>query len=210
MKIIFLDIDGVLNCESAYKQGQCKYVDFIGDDGKEDYYQSFYSPAKFYLNLLIKETGAKIVISSSWRKVGLDKMRTIWEKEGMSGEIIDTTPSLYLQRGGSIQFWNGYEKSHPTPKIKGYSIPRGSEIEYWLKEKNFYHVNWSKEEQLSVMKNSRIENYIIIDDDSDMLYKQRNNFVHVFPSPRNTEGFNEHFYNIAKEKLSGTVIDLNY
>ena len=124
MKIIFLDIDGVLNCEDGYREGLCEYVGG---------HQSFYPPSKDLINLLIEETGAKIVISSSWRKDGLDRMKEIWKAEGMSGEVIDTTPSLYLQKNGSIHFWNGHESKHPTPKIRGYSIPRGCEIEHYLK-----------------------------------------------------------------------------
>ena len=60
------------------------------------------------------------------------------------------------------------------------------------------------------MDKSGIENYIIIDDDSDMLYNQRNHFVHVLPSPRNRDGFNETYYRQALEKLGKTIIELNY
>jgi hypothetical protein len=60
------------------------------------------------------------------------------------------------------------------------------------------------------MKESDLENYIIIDDDSDMLYGQRNHFVHVLPSPRNKDGFNEKYYKEALAKLSKSIIDLNY
>ena len=201
MKIIFLDIDGVLNCEDGYREGLCEYVGG---------HQSFYPPSKDLINLLIEETGAKIVISSSWRKDGLDRMKEIWKAEGMSGEVIDTTPSLYLQKNGSIYFWNGHESKHPTPKIRGYSIPRGCEIEYWLKDKGFSHINWSREEQEEYILRSGIVNYVIIDDDSDMLYGQRNNFVHVYPSPRNTKGFNESHYEKAKEILLQTVADITY
>lgn len=201
MKIIFLDIDGVLNCEDGYREGLCRYVGG---------HQSFYPPSKDLINLLIEETGAKIVISSSWRKDGLDRMKEIWKAEGMSGEVIDTTPSLYLQKNGSIHFWNGHESKHPTPKIRGYSIPRGCEIDYWLKDKGFSHINWSREEQEEYISRSGIENYVIIDDDSDMLYGQRNNFVHVYPSPRNTKGFNGSHYEKAKEILLQTVADITY
>lgn len=205
MKVIFLDIDGVLNCEEAYVNGFCKYKEINLTEGKKDHYQEFYSPSKLWLNRLIKETNAKIVISSSWRKSGLGFMKDVWKEEGMEGEIIDTTPSLYLQKGGSIVFHNNKLSEHPTPQVRGYSIPRGCEIEYWLKDKGYYDISWSKEEQQKVIKESGIENYIIIDDDSDMLYSQRNRFVNVLPSPRNKKGFTEEHYKLAIKILNNEL-----
>jgi len=186
MKIIFLDIDGVLNCENAYHEDECKYVgDLVS-------HQAFYSKSKKLLNELIANTQAKIVISSTWRFSGIEWMRKVWEEEQMNGEIIDITPHLrYLD------------------KFKG-SVERGSEIKYWLEDKGFYNINWSEEEQQKDIDKSGIENYIIIDDDSDMLYNQRNHFVHVLPSPRNKEGFNQKYYEEALSKLSKSVIELNY
>ena len=142
------------------------------------------------MNKLIRETGAKIVISSTWRHSGIEFMRKVWEMEEMEGEIIGITPSL---RNDAIH------------------IPRGMEIEYYLKEDlKFNHINWDKETQRDYMTKSGGDNYIIIDDDSDMLYRQRNHFVHVLPSPRNKRGFNEKYYDQALDKLSKDVIDLNY
>ena len=190
MKIIFLDIDGVLNCESAYRLGECQYVEWIWEDGRKDHYQRFCSWSKDLLNKLIKETGAKIVISSTWRHSGIEFMRKVWEMEEMEGEIIGITPSL---------------------RTKGLHIPRGMEIDYYLKEDlKFSHINWDEVIQREYMEKTGVDNYIIIDDDSDMLYKQRNHFVHVLPSPRNKDGFNEKYYVEALEKLSKSVIDLNY
>ena len=65
-------------------------------------------------------------------------------------------------------------------------------------------------EQQKIIDESGVENYIIIDDDSDMLYNQRNHFVHVLPSPRNYDGFNTHYYEKAKLMLEKSVIELNY
>ena len=190
MKIIFLDIDGVLNCENAYKNGDCKYTEWVWEDGRKDHYQRFCVRSKDLLNKLIDETGAKIVISSSWRHSGIDFMKKVWEFEEMHGEIIDITPSL---------------------RTSGIHIPRGMEINYYLEnDLKFRHINWSKEEQLKYMKDSDVENYIIIDDDSDMLYCQRSHFVHVLPSPRNRDGFNEEYYKEALIKLNKTIIDLIY
>jgi hypothetical protein len=117
-------------------------------------------------------------------------MRKVWEMEGMSGEIIGITPSL---------------------RVQGISIPRGIEIKYFLEEDlKFRHINWDEDLQRESMNKSGIENYIIIDDDSDMLYNQRNHFVHVLPSPRNKDGFNQHYYEMAKSMLEKNVINLNY
>jgi hypothetical protein len=117
-------------------------------------------------------------------------MQKVWKMEEMKGEIIGITPSM---------------------RTEGIHIPRGMEIAYFLEEGlKFRHINWDKESQRDYMEKSGVDNYIIIDDDSDMLYKQRNHFVHVLPSPRNKSGFNEKYYAEALEKLNKNVIDLNY
>ena len=191
MKIIFLDIDGVMNCENAYRSGECRYVEWTNHRGDKDHHQAFCSWSKELLNKLIDETNAKIVISSTWRSSGIEFMRSVWELEGMHGKIIGLTPNF---RG----------------EVNGYTIPRGCEIDKWLGDNGFSHINWDKDTQQEYINKTGIENYIIIDDDSDMLYGQRNHFVHVLPSPRNKDGFNQHYYEIAKAMLEKTVIELNY
>ena len=146
MKIIFLDIDGVLN---VIAQGHDKYGGIFHPHFIDN------------LGLIIKDTNAKIVITSSWRKSGLQYFKDMWKDRNYPGEVIDVTPSIYMKENGGLVFWNDKLKQHPTPKIHGYSIPRGCEIEYWL-------TNEAPED---------IEQYVILDDDSDMLYNQRNNFV---------------------------------
>ena len=194
MKVIFLDIDGVLNCENGYVNGFCKYTDYIVGGDKQFHYQQFYPPSKKLLNKLIDETGAKIVISSTWRHSGIDRMRKIWESEGMSGEIIDVTPSFRDLR----------------IKDYGRSLPRGLEIDWWLINKDFHQIFWSEDEQLEYLERTDIENFIIIDDDSDMLYNQRYHFVHVKPSPRNKDGFNQENYDRSYGILKKNLIDLYY
>lgn len=148
MKIIFLDIDGVLN---------------VIEKGRDEYGQIFHQHFVDNLKKIINETGAKIVLSSSWRKSSLTIIQEMWKFRNLPGEVIDVTPSLYLQKGGSIVFYNNKLQEQPTPKINGYSIPRGAEIEYWLKNES------------SLI--DKVTNYVILDDDTDMLYNQRNNFV---------------------------------
>lgn len=145
---MFLDIDGPLNV--CYR--------------KHDQYGSLFHP-HFIENLryVIEKTGCKLVISSSWRKNGLKEMIDMWLFRELPGEVIDVTPSLRLKKGGCIAFWNDKLTEQPTPHISGYSIPRGCEIEYWLENET--------------EKFGEIENFVIVDDDSDFLLNQKDNFV---------------------------------
>ena len=192
MKLIFLDIDGVLNHETGYRTKQCtEHYELNGH-----HYQPFALESKRLLNQLIDQTEAKIVISSTWRLDGLEQMKAIWEHEGMHGEVIDVTPDYHIDLG-----------IYATP------APRGSEIEIWLKRKGISRSEFNRymnRGQLELVKDKALiyDNYIIIDDDSDMLYNQRNHFVHV-RSHNNPDGFNEKYYLEALDKLSKTAVELN-
>lgn len=68
MKIIFCDVDGVLN--NLTQQ-------MISDSGLSlNPLDNFYSESVSLLNRLCRETGALVVISSSWRKI--IRLRTQW------------------------------------------------------------------------------------------------------------------------------------
>ena len=87
-KIIFLDFDGVLNTEHC--QGLLQY------QGKpwQDEYGAFFDPnAVKQMKRIIDATGADIVVESSWKYLGLDTMKELWEVRNLPGKIIDITPS---------------------------------------------------------------------------------------------------------------------
>ena len=107
MKIIFLDIDGVLN---LIPQGRDKFGSIFHPEFIEN------------LKYIIDETGAKIVISSSWRSDGIDVFREIWKYRNYSGDIIGITPFSYFN-----------EDLESDPDIE---ICRGHEIKYWLDNTN--------------------------------------------------------------------------
>ena len=71
MRIIFLDIDGVLNSELWYKE--VKYANLE---------EKHFSPALVEnLNTITDQTGAKIVVSSSWRKnKTLEQLKNLFDK----------------------------------------------------------------------------------------------------------------------------------
>ncbi len=112
MKVIFLDIDGVLN---VYPQG------------RDDYGSIFHKHFVDNLRWIIEQTGAKIVISSTWRFSGLDIMIEMWKVRNLPGEVIGITPDFMhqtgttLQRGKEIIAWiEEWEKINT--KIKSYVI----------------------------------------------------------------------------------------
>ena len=87
-KIIFLDIDGVLNTE--YYQGLLEY------QGKpwQDEYGAFFDPKSVkQLKKIIDATDADIVVESSWKYLGLDAMKELWDARNLPGRVIDITPS---------------------------------------------------------------------------------------------------------------------
>lgn len=108
MKIIFLDIDGVLNSRDYNTMRP------LSDESEylERNWTAMIDPAAVArLNRLIAESGAKVVISSSWRYAfKLDEIRTILAARGFIGEIIDETPHYedYKCRGDEIAAWLNY------------------------------------------------------------------------------------------------------
>ena len=93
-KIIFLDIDGVLNVMSR----------------EFDEFGQLFNPI-FVNNLayIIEKTNAKLVISSFWRYRGLKFMRNLWKYRNLPGEIIGITPDFINDddsvRGDEIKSW---------------------------------------------------------------------------------------------------------
>ena len=100
-KIIFLDFDGVLNTE--HYQGLLQY------QGKpwQDEYGAFFDPkAVKQLKRIIDATDADIVVESSWKYLGLDAMKELWEVRNLPGTIIDIPPSLLgKNKGVEIASW---------------------------------------------------------------------------------------------------------
>lgn len=108
-KICFLDIDGVLNSEQYYleKSQHKRWNEF--EEKYENEHIAFglanIDPkAVELLNKLTESTGAKIVVSSSWR--GDSTLQTIFTLAGIKEPIYGETPRLYSRyRGQEIQQW---------------------------------------------------------------------------------------------------------
>lgn len=116
MKIIFLDMDGVLNSH-AFMSAKAKTKEWDQVPGGGDFKPT--TPAHWVpmidpagvkrLNTILKETGAKIVISSSWRHAHPHKtgrMQKILDLAGMvGGDVIGETPVMVGPRSFEIASW---------------------------------------------------------------------------------------------------------
>lgn len=126
MKIIFLDIDGILSVNYC---------------GRDKYGSLFHQKFENNLKYIIDETNAKIVISSTWRFSGLKVLQQMWKDRNLAGEVVDITPDC-------AQITDGFMEN----------VERGHEIQQWLSK-------------------HQVENYVILDDDQDMLDSQKDHFV---------------------------------
>lgn len=134
IKIIFLDVDGVLNSQIMYENRE----DIISGKGKIS------KKCLDILNHIIEKTNAKIVLSSTWRSD--EDIKEYFYSIGLKGEIIGKTPHMNFK--GAV---------------------RGIEILEWLKDNR----------EIIKCNYHEFNSYVILDDDSDMLLWQANNFYRV-------------------------------
>jgi hypothetical protein len=99
----------------------------------DKYGDAFDPRCMMHLERIIRATGAKLVISSTWRNAGFDVMVEMWNHRNYYGEIIGITPTD--------------EKRF-----------RGNEVKTWIEKYG-------------------ADRYVILDDDSDFLPEQQNNFI---------------------------------
>ena len=100
MKIVFADVDGVLVNRQSFRLPRMKCASI------EPTVNTAFPACVRNLNRIIKETQAKIVISSTWRLLGVKAMREIFERWGVEGDIIGRTPELRgSDRGIEIEQW---------------------------------------------------------------------------------------------------------
>jgi len=143
IKIVFLDIDGVLNVDYDDK-------DQFGHIFRDEYVQN--------LKEIIEKTGAKIVISSTWKDKGIERMLALWKERNLPGEIIDVTPDCVdvcdatnivyydqVKRGHEIKLWLDRH-----PEVTQYVI--FDDIQDFLDEQQDYFVNCSTGEPVKPWK----------------------------------------------------------
>lgn len=107
MRVIFLDCDGVLNSHQFFHSAEQRQD---AAEGGLSFGESQLDPAALaLLDRIVEQTGAVIVISSSWRHIWKwQDIARMFEKRGMENWdfVIDQTPtSQNDNRGDEVQSW---------------------------------------------------------------------------------------------------------
>ena len=122
MKILFLDIDGVVNCESTAQRHR-------GAIGIDPY-------MALLVARIVERTGAKVVLSSTWR---------LWadardEVRSQVCDFIDSTSSIAgASRGEEIQDWIDLH-----PEITKYAILDDDTAILDNQKENWFRTYWHK------------------------------------------------------------------
>lgn len=111
MNIIFLDIDGVLNSVN-------KLIEIYHQTKKphSGYQYPFDEKCLRNLQILVQETDAQIVVTSTWRKdeEGKETLQSALKEYGLDKRVIGYTPVLFNQkRGKEIQEYLSQLESRP-------------------------------------------------------------------------------------------------
>ena len=108
MKVIFLDIDGVLNSHRT-----CLAFGGYPHEFSEKHMARFDMVALTLIRRIARAAGAVFVLSSAWR-IGREASEVA---AGLDLPIIDKTPSLSGARGLEIQYWLDQH-----PEVECYAI----------------------------------------------------------------------------------------
>jgi hypothetical protein len=151
--IIFLDFDGVLNTEKYYCELKSK-----GLPSNDKYGQLFDPEAVANLRKIIDATGARIVVSSSWRYMGLNVLQRMWYDRDLPGRIVDITPLHLLD-----------DKLRDTDltQLDVLSLCRGNEIKWYFDE--------------VLDANSDSHRFVIFDDLKEVLPELQDHFIRIDP-----------------------------
>lgn len=174
IKYLFLDIDGVLNHDVWFNSPSYK-------NNQANWQVSMFDPACVErVNRILQETGAKLVVSSSWRD--MKDLPEIFAGVGLPTEF-DVTPYADVI----------YPDAFPITDF----FSEETDIRYWRGSEIKWYLDHNAKEDYT---------YCILDDDCDMLDEQLEYFV----STSNPKGLTDKLTDKAIEILNhGYVIKAN-
>lgn len=144
-KIIFLDIDGVMESHRPVKRS---WFSFSKKPTEDEFGPLYDEEAVETLKEVIDQTGAKIVISSSYRNRDGNYFYRLWKKRRLPGEVIGGTPFV---TDPDFFDYCGFEDLNEANMNN-----KAMEVKVWL------------------AKNADLDTrYVIIDDNENWLDEQR-------------------------------------
>ena len=176
-KIIFLDFDGVLNTE--------KHQKLLLDQNipRSDKYGPLFDTEAIgnLKKILDAVPDVKLVISSSWKFEGLNRMIEMWKSRNLPGAIAGITPDLYTIDTDDCD-------------VLSRLVGKGNEVKQWLKDNA-----------------SGIYQYVIFDDLPDFLPEQEPYLILTNPITGVTEQDAANAIRILRESIpSPAVADPEY
>lgn len=106
MKVIFLDFDGVLNPQGNEDVRRKLWHLDSSIKSKDEYGYLFDETCIRWLHYILLKTDAKIVISSSWRWIGLESIRLMWVSRNYPQNVYGITRlSTFDKRSEDIDIY---------------------------------------------------------------------------------------------------------
>ena len=134
LKVIFLDIDGVM-ITGAYRVQSNTYTG-----------NAFDPSCVAYLNELLDLTGASIVITSTWR-IGrsLQQLQGLFRDNGINKGVVGQTPVIeYGTRGQEIQQYIYESRLDPEHEVKRFIILDDNDVKSEQLSPFFIRTVWRK------------------------------------------------------------------
>ena len=172
-KYVFIDFDGVLNTERHHSE-----LVSSGQKCSDQYGPLFDPVAVGNLKRIVDETEAGIVIISSWKLEGVDRMMNLWKTRRMPGVLAGCTPDC-------ISGMDLLNVNLEDPAAYANLAGKGNEVKQWLKE--------------NAPKKADGYRYVILDDVPDFLPEQEENYIQISPVVGITAGDTEKAIEILKQ-----------
>lgn len=154
-RYVFIDFDGVLNTERHHSE-----LVSSGQKCSDQYGPLFDPVAVGNLKRIVDETEAEIVIISSWKLEGVERMMELWKVRKMPGVLAGCTPDCI---SGMDLLNINLEDPAAVANLAG----KGNEVKQWLKE--------------NAPKKTDGYRYVILDDVPDFLPEQKENYIQISP-----------------------------
>lgn len=145
-KLIFLDIDGVLNTQEHQRSLRAK-----GSQTSDEFGLLFAPEAVKLLKHIIDTTGADIILISSWKFLGIKVMQQMWLKRCMPGQLLDITDS---SASDDVLLSIDLDDDNPS------NLCKGIEVKSWLRQHKRLHADYVILDDEAIALPSQVSHFV--------------------------------------------------